>query len=174
MSMLKDETTILKGMMMQLNEEAAVLVTLQYHTERNEFSKVDRSKSKYRWFARIFKLEDLKKKIAWLLDDANRLNKFKWPNDPWPWYVSATYPENYKIASFLATKLKKMKSWEDGQKQLDGWQTGTKKRIADYNPTAKYATEGYQDESGNLVSLKDKDKLISLVGQNLIKLGNKP
>ena len=62
MSMLNDETTILKGIMMQLNEEAAVLVTLQYHTEKNEFSKVDRSKSKYRWFARIFKIEDLKKK----------------------------------------------------------------------------------------------------------------
>ena len=178
MPMLKDESTILKSVMLKLDNDIAMVVTYQYHTERNESndvgkSKIDRTKSKYRWMARVFKLSDLVKKINWLREDANRMSKFKWPNDPWPYYISAGYPENWKIADWLSTKLKKIKTWEDGQKHLAGWQSGTKTRIAGYNETAKYQINGYLDEAGNTVSLTDRDTLLKLVGKNLIKVVSK-
>ena len=170
MPMLKDEITVVKSMILSLDKDIAMLVTYQYHTEKNEFGKVDRSKSKYRWIARVFKTEDLVKKINWMREDANRLNKFRWPNDPWPWFTSAGYPEHWKIADWLATKLKKIKSWEDGQKFLAGWETQTKHRPAGFNPNAKYEIDGYLDENGKEVSLSDKKALLECVGQNLIKI----
>lgn len=171
--MLKDEITVVKSVMINLDEDTAMLVTYQYHTETNEYSKVDRSKSRYRYMARVFKIEDLVTKIKQMREDANRLSKFKWPNDPWPWYICAGYPENWKVADWLACKLKKIKSWEDGLKVLDGYKTGTKTRVAGFNDKAKYDIEGYVDENGNTVSLIDRDALLKLVGQNLIKVDKK-
>ena len=173
MSMLKNEISVLKSIMISLDDKTAMLVTRQYHTEPNEFGKVDRSKSRYRWMARVFKLENLIKKIQWMREDTNRLNKFKWPDDPWPWYICAGYPENWKVADWLMIKIKKMKSWEDGQKVLAGWENATKNRTARYNKTAAYAVDGYLDNSGKQVSLTDKKTLLECVGQNLIKVDEK-
>lgn len=170
MSMLNDEITVLKSMIIQLDQNISMLVTYQYHTETNESSKVDRSKSRYRYMARVFKTEDLVKKIAWLREDKNRMSKFKWPDDPWPWFISAGYPENWKVADWLATKLKKIKTWEDGQKALAGYKTGTKTKLAGYNEKAKYEIDEYLDNEGNKVSLTDKAALVKLVGKNLIKI----
>lgn len=173
MAMLKDEITVVKSMMVNLDADIAMLVTYQYHVEIDpsdpEGKKKDRSKSKYRYFARVFKIEDLHKKIFELKDDKNRLNKFRWPDDKWPWYVCAGYSDNWKVADWLTIKLKKMKSWEEGQKILAGWQSGTKTRIAGFNDNAKYEIDGYQDDAGNLVSLADRDALLKLVGKNLMK-----
>lgn len=170
MSMLNDEIAVLKSLMIKLNDDVAMIVSLQYHSERNEYSKVDHGKSRYRWLARVFKIDDMVKTIKVLKEDSNRLNKFKWPKDPWPYYTCAGYPENWKIAEWFAIKLKKMHSWEDGIKFLDGWQTKTKKRAGGYKESAKYETEGYLDEDGKLVSIKDKDALLKHIGQNLIKV----
>lgn len=172
MAMLPDEISLLKSVMVEVEPGTALLVTMQYHTEPNSLGKTDRSKSKYRWMARVFKIEDLKKKIDWLYEDANRLNRFKWPNDPWPYFICANDSENGRIADWLSVKLKKLRSWEDGQKILKGWETQTAKRAAGYNLAAKYETEDYLDESGNKVSLTDKDALLARVGQNLWKLHN--
>lgn len=173
MPMLKDEITVVKSLLIKLDLDHSMLVTYQYHTEPNDMGKVDRSKSKYRWMARVFKTDDLIKKINWMRLDENRLSKFKWPNDPWPWYVSSGYPEHWKIADWLATKLKKIKSWEDGQKFLQGWETKTKHRAEGFNKNAKYEIEGYLDEKGQTVSLVDKAALLKRVGQNLIKVKSK-
>ena len=173
MSMLKDEISVLKSVMISLDADTAVLVTYQYHTETNEFSKVDRSKSRYRYMARVFKTADLIKKIQEMREDVNRMSKAKWPDDPWPWYICTEYPENWRVADWLAVKLKKIKTWEDGQKVLAGFQTGTKKRIAGFNEKAKYEIEGYLDKDGNQVSLADKASLLARVGQNLIKVNKK-
>ena len=176
MSMLKDEVTVLKSVMMNLDSELKMLVTYQYHVEADPLDpagkKKDRSKSKYRYLARIFKTDDLINKINELREDSNRLSRFKWPDDPWPWYVCAGYSDNWKVADWLATKLKKVKSWEDGQKILSGWKSGTKTRLEGINEKAKYEIDGYQDDAGNLVSLTDLESLKKLVGKNLIKLMN--
>lgn len=169
LSMLNDEIAVLKSLMIKLTDDTAMLVAYQYHVEHDENSKVDRSKSKYRWIARVFKLEDLSNKIKWMFDDKNRLSKFKWPDDPLPYYTTCKYPENGTIAKWLATKLKKIKSWEDGQKILVGWKNKTKKHAEGYNDKAKYQIDGYLDEAGNSVSLTDKEALLKNVGKNLIK-----
>lgn len=170
MSMLNDEITVLKSVMMQVDKDISMIVVYQYHSEKDEYNKVIRDKSLYRYIARVFKTEDLVKKIQSMNEDANRLTKFKWPDDPSPWYTSAEYPENWKIASWLATKLKKIKSWEDGQQALKGYAKGTKTKPAGVYPEKAYAIDGYQDQAGNLVSLTDKQALLKLVGQNLIKI----
>lgn len=171
--MLKDEITVVKSLMMQVDKDIAMLVTYQYHTETNEFSKIDRSKSKYRWMARVFKTDDLVKKITSMREDANRLNKFRWPNDPWPWYICAGYPENWKVADWLLTKYKKIKTWDEGQKILAGWKSSTSKRQEGFNEKAKYEIDGYLDKDGKPVSLADKQAILDHLGDNLIKIDKK-
>ena len=173
MAMLKDEITVVKSVMINLDTDIAMLVTYQYHVELDPTDpagkKKDRSKSKYRYLARVFKTDDLVKKINELRDDKNRLNKFRWPDDKWSWYVCAGDSDNWKVADWLSVKFKKAKSWDDGQKILAGWQTGTKHRIAGFNENAKYEIDGYQDDAGNIVSLSDRAALLKLVGKNLMK-----
>lgn len=177
MAMLKDEITVVKSVMMNLDTDTAMLVTYQYHVEADPSDpagkKKDRSKSKYRYLARVFKTDDLVKKINELHDEKNRLNKFKWPDDTWPWYICAGYSDNWKVADWLATKLKNIKTWEEGQKILSGWQSGTKTRLAGINEKAKYEVDGYLDNDGNQVSLTDLDTLKKLVGKNLMKVDKK-
>lgn len=169
-AMLKDEIAILKAVMMQVDDNTAMLVTLQYHTEKNpDTGKLDRSKSYYRWLARVFKLDDLKAKIKWCMQDENALAKFKWPGDTSPWWICAANDSNNKtIGKWLNTKLKKLKTWNDGQLALKGWQSKTAKREAGYNEAAKYETEGYLTESGSTISLTDQKAILENVGKNLI------
>ena len=170
MSMLKDEIQNIKTLLISLDSSTAVLVAYQYHTETNEYSKVDREKSRYRYIARVVKLDDLASTIKDLSSDAKRLVKFKWPDDPWPWYTADKYPEGWKIASWLNTKLKKIRSWEDGQKILAGWKNKTAHKPEGFNASAKYEVDGYLDSDGNSVSLTDRDTLLKYVGKNLIKV----
>lgn len=172
--MLKDEAQIVKSLMIKLDDDHAMIVVRQYHTERNEYNKVIRANSSYRWLARIFKTKDLIDKIRWMKSDANRLTKFKWPDDPWAWYTAAKYPEHMHIADWLMVKYKKMKSWDEGQKYLAGWKNATKTNsTAGYNANAAYATEDYIAPDGSKVSLKDKTTLLKYVGKNLIKVDAK-
>ena len=171
MAMLKDESQLLKSLMVRVDDNTILLVTEQYHTERNDLGKVDRSKSKYRWLARVFSNDSLRNLISELYDDANRLNRFRWPKDPDPWYICGDNSStNGVIASWLSIKLKKIMTWEDGMKKLDGWETKTALREAGYNLSAAYDTEDYTDENGQLVSLKDKDALLKRVDQTLYKV----
>ncbi len=167
MSMMKsDEMQIVKCVSMKVSDDIALLATLQYHTEKNDQGKVDRSKSTYRWLARIEKIEDIKKRIADMKSDANRLSSWTWPDDPtWNGKIFTKDSTNYVGASWLETKLKKLVSWEDGQKQLNGF----KRCLNEVKPSAKYETEGYQDPDGNEVSLTDREALLKLVGKNVWK-----
>jgi len=170
MAMLKDEIQLLKSIMIRLDQNHVLLVTDWYHTEKNDMGKTDRSKSKYRWLARVFTDDELKKMISTMYDDANRMNRCRWPNDPDPWYLCVGNDStNGVVANWLAIKYKKVKTWEDGLKLLHGWETKTKNRDAGYNLAASYDIVDYLDESGNKVSLEDKDTLLKLVGQNLYK-----
>ena len=151
--MLKDEIAVVKSVMMSLDTDTTLLVTYQYHVELDPTDpagkKKDRSKSKYRYLARVFKTEDLRKKIIELRDDKNRLNKFRWPDDKWPWYICAKYSDNSTVSDWLMTKFRKIKSWEDGQKILAGWQNGTKTRIAGFclSSRSRCAAQACRQES---------------------------
>lgn len=169
MAMLKDEIAILKSVMISIDDETAVLATLQYHTEENPATgKLDRSKSQYRWLARVFKLEDLKAKIKWCMQDENALAKFKWPDDKSAWWICAANDSNNKtIGKWLATKLKKIKKWDEGIDILNGWQSKTASREGRYNAAAKYEISGYTTDAGEVVSLDDKAALLKNIGKNL-------
>lgn len=169
--MLIDEMTVLKGVMVQISPEAAVLVTLQYHSEPGENGKKYNSKkSSKRWIARIDTLENFKKMVKDLSADSARLNPNSWPDDPAKYRINfGNDSSNGKFADILETKIKKLKSWTDGMNIFDGWQTKTPKRQAGYNLNAKYDTEGWQDKEGKKFSLKDKDELLKRVGQTIWK-----
>lgn len=169
MAMLKDEVSILKAQCIQVDDSTAVIVTQQYHTEPNEQGKTDRQKSKYRWIGMVAKIADIKKLIADLSSDANRLKKWRWPNDPDPWYIcSSNESAGYAIAKFFENKLKKMRSWEEGQQFLRGWETQTKNRDGAYNSGAVYPTD-FKTVDGVPVDLTDKDSILKQVGKTIYR-----
>ena len=169
MAMLKDEITLLKSASVQIDGDHMLLATYQYHSESGKNGKTDRSKTFYRWLAHVFKIEDLQKWIDELLSDEHRLEKFSWPNDKLKLHLCTSDSTNAAVGEWLDTKLRRCKTWDEGQKQLQGWQTPTARREGKFNPSAKYEIEGYTAENGDTVSLSDRDALLAHVGQNLYK-----
>lgn len=168
-----DEMQILKGQLVEVSPEVVLLATYQYHTEKKDDIdgvKTDRTKSRYRWIARVFKKEDYEAEVRRLMSDECRLGRFKWWDDPtWDGYVMSNDSDNLSIARFMGVKLKKLRPWEIGMKIFDGWSNATKTRPEGYNKNARYETEGYTTPTGEVVSLTDKDKLLALVGCTLAK-----
>ena len=171
MELKSDEMGILKGLAIKLDDTTALIVTMQYHTEKNERGKTDRSKSRYRWLARVQQIETINEAIKNMKSDANRLNPWKWPNDPsWDGQIVYTDSGNLAGANWLRMKMKKLVDWDLGQKMLNGWKRTLEAKGEDpYNLKAKYDIEGYQAEDGTIVNLDDKEALLKLVGQNLVK-----
>lgn len=168
--MLRDEVQLLKGFLMEVDDDTVALVTEQYHTESNPSTgKVDRSKSFYHWVARSWKKADYDKLINWYMDDARRLQRGHWPDDKRSFYLAiGNGSENWRIGDFLRTKLKKVLSWENGQKIMNGWKSKTAKRDEGYYPTAKYVVDGYDNGTGTALSLADKETFLKNIGCNLI------
>lgn len=170
MAMLKDEVSICKAVCMKIDEDTGLLATLQYHTERNDQGKIDHEKSKYRWIARVFKMADMKAEIINLKSDENALKKYRWPDDPDPWFICVNNGNDGRCAAkFYMTKMNKIKSWEDGQEVLKGFVTKTAKREEGYNTNAAYATDAYTATNGDTLDLTDKAALLAHVGQTLYR-----
>lgn len=164
--MKPDEMGLLKGLAIKLADDVALLVTLQYTADRKDTGKTVRGTSRYRYLCRVTKVSDLNDQIREMKLDQNQLNRWKWPDDPsWDGYIFRKHSTSSEIADFLRMKVKKMVDWDLGMKILDGFV----KCKNEFNPTSKYETEGYLDPDGNVVSLKDKDALLKLVGKNIVK-----
>lgn len=168
--MLEDETAIIKSVMIKLDDEHVMLVSQSYHVERDNNNKVKGEKSKYRWMTRVFTFDSLNKLINEWYDDANALNKCRFPGDPDPWYFgTGKDATNKTMANWLNTKLKKIMTWEDGQKFMAGYKKETASREACFLPNAAYQVNDYADANGNLVSITDKETLLKYVDQTLYK-----
>lgn len=170
-NMLKDEIQVIKAVSMEVDPNTVLIVTLQYHTEAKaeDASKVDRSKSFYRWGALVMDKEHIASEIQTRMLDKNRLERGKWPNDKIPYYLCIDNDsKNSTIANWLNLKLKKTVSWEIGQKILNGWKKKTASRPEGYVPNAKYRIDGYVCEDGFVVSLDNKEELMKHVNQSLI------
>ena len=170
--MNNDIMSILKAGTIKIDDETVMIVSEQYHVEAgSNGKKYESSKSVYRFVARVEKLEDIKARIAWCLDEKNRLAKATWPNDDFPWNIAVgTDSSNYGLGNWLFTKIRptKMMDWETGQKFLKGWKKQTANTPEHVNPKAAYQIENYKSESGDLVSLDNKEALLKHIGQNLV------
>ena len=171
--MLKDEMEILKGVAIKVDDNHTMIVTMQYHTEKTDDGHRNSKKSMYRYFTKVFTNDQWQKKLDDMFKDENRLKKYKIPNDTSGYYLVCNKDStNYNVASWFETKLKKTKSWEDGQKILRGFKNKTANHDEFYNPKAVYEVSGYTAENGDIVDITDSDNLIKHVGQNLIKYVN--
>lgn len=168
--MLKDEIQVIKAVLMEVDNDTVALVTEQYHTEEDPSTgKTDRSKSMYRWVARSWKKDDYNNMVRHLLDDSRRLERGHWPDDSLDYFLCVgNGSENSRIASFFGQKMKKLRTWEYGQKVLQGWQNKTAKRDEGYNPGSKYVVDGYAAPDGTVYSITDKDTFLKNIGVNLI------
>ena len=167
----KDEIQVLKAQAIKIDDAHMLLVTLQQHAEDNEFGKIDRSKSMYRWFARVLAIDAMKEHIKILNDPAHCMEKYVWPDDKSGYYFCAANSIQCKtIAHWYELKLSKMLDWEIGQKVLKGWHRKTKMSEEGYNPNAAYEIDGYVADNGDVVSLSDREALLAHVGQNLQKI----
>lgn len=163
--MKPDEMQILKAVGIKLSDDAILIATAQYHTEKNpDTGKNDRTKSRYRWLARVCDVHKLHATVQEMLSDAHRLEEWKWPSDPsWPGKIYTRDSTKYYGGKWLAVRLKKAVEWEDGMRVFDGdrYLTG------DINRGATYETEGYKADNGDIVSLRDREALLKHIGQNL-------
>lgn len=175
--MKKDEATMLKSLMVELDDNNVLLVTHQYHTEpRESDGKPDREKSRYIWISRVMAKDDVKKLAAWCWADENRLGRWKWPSldKAWPFYICTTGDDCKAAGSWLLTKLNKIVSWKDGIKQIYGWKKETKGHpVGEYSKKAMYVHEGYTADNGDVVDLTDREALLKHIGQNLVHAGVK-
>lgn len=172
MELKSDEMGILKGTAVKLDDNTILLVTMQYHTERDpQTGKVDRSKSRYRWLARVDTTANFQTMAAEMKQDANRLNPWRWPDDP-SWTGSIVYTDSGNLigSRWYTMKLKKAVDWDTGLKIFNGFKPALEAKGQDpYNAKAKYDVDGYTLPDGTTISLTDKEALLAHVGQNLVK-----
>ena len=176
--MKKDEATLLKSLMVELDDKTVLLVTHQYHTEpRESDGKPDRDKSRYIWISRVMTKDEVQRIAKWCWEDEHRLNKWKWPGaeNAWPFYLLAGNGDDCRsISGWLLTKLKKIVSWKDGVKQIYGWKKETKSHpVGEYCKKAMYVYDSYKADNGDIIDIDDKESLLKHVGQNLIRPGVK-
>lgn len=189
--MKKDEMEILRALSVKLDEKHMLILTYQYHTEVDEMAppnpegkqKKDRSKSAYRMIGRVEKISDIEKRSFALHSDSERMNPWKWPDDP-TWDGRILYMNdstNEGRSNWLRLKLRKAVPWEVGLRLMAGFKKdpkvakalgkkGTPETVyVKFSQSAVYETEGYSCSDGSVVSLLDRDALISKCGQNLWK-----
>jgi len=167
--MLADEIQVIKAVSMEVDSDTVLIATLQYHTEvRDDTGKLDRSKSFYRWAARAMKKNDVKDEIKARMADDKRLERGKWLDETLPFYLCiGNDSRNAAIANWLNLKLKKIVTWDAGQKILQGWKKKTAKTAEGFYPNAAYRIDGYTAANGDIVDLNDKDAILKHINQNL-------
>lgn len=162
-----NEVSLMKGVCCKLNDDTCLTLVFFAHTESHA-----RNKSEYFYGGRIDKISDLENEANTMLLDENRVKPWSFPG--LTKYSSIVYDNNdtnAKGAAWYKNKLKKIVSWDDFLKIVNGYKA-TKKT---YNDNAKYVVTDYVSTNG--VTLDDitidKSKLIALVGQQIFHFNNK-
>ena len=166
--MLKDEMCVLKTMIVSIDDENALLVSMQYHSECDGHIDSSLSESCRRWFAVAAKKSQFKawSKELWEAGD----ERAKMPLDKSKWFVCfGSQNAASCLSDHLDVKLKKMLSWEDGMKKLSGWEKKTSRHPARMNPRAAWEDSGYIAPDGEEVCLRDRDSLLKHLMQPLVK-----
>ena len=183
--MKQDEMEIIRAVSVDLGDGLTFMLSYQYHTEIDPATgRNDRSKSRYRMIGRVDTKENFDKLYLETRSDANRVNPWKWPDDP-SWDGRILYMHDSTNAGFsnwLRLKAMKALPWEAYARVVTGWKKDPKKAAEDrrrkvkmpveevysaYTPSAVYETEGYSCTDGSTVSILDRDALKSKAGQTL-------
>lgn len=152
----------MKGVCCKLNDEVCLTLGFFAHTEKQA-----RDKSEYIYFGRIDKIADLEAEANDMTAGENAIKTWSWPN--LEKYTSVVYNNDGTQRSggnWYKNKLKKIVSFEQFVKILDGWKESKKT----YNDNAKYDSIDYVASDGTKIAdLKTcKDELIKLVGKTII------
>lgn len=186
--MKQNEFEILRAVSAYLDEDTVFVMSYQYHTEKDpddpEGRRNDRSKSRYRMIGFVDKVANVKAKIEELKKDANRLEDWKWTDDPsWDGNILYMYgANNASKANWLRLKLKKAISWENALRVFQGYkkdirktdpETGRRnKTFGQYIvmcPNAIYPTDGYSCTDGSTVDITDVETLKTKIGQTICR-----
>lgn len=181
MAMMQDEMEILWAASTKLDEDTLFVLTYQYHTEKDPDDprgrKTIKDRSRYRMLGRIERLPDLEAKMADLRRDENRLSPWKWPGDP-GWGGRILYSNdstNSGRSNWIRLKINKALPWDDFLHLCRGFKKDTDKSSPTYrrfvvpSPSAARDMKGYSCSDGSVVDVDDREALLKLVGQNVVK-----
>lgn len=156
-----NEISLMKGVCCKLNDEVCLTLGFFAHTEKQA-----RDKAEYFYFGRVDKIADLEAESNNMTSGDNAIKTWSWPN--MEKYNAVVYDNNNTQragGNWYKNKLKKIVSYEQFVKILDGWKESKKA----YNTNAKYVSTDYTVSDGTkIVDLKTaKDDLIKLVGKTI-------
>jgi hypothetical protein len=181
---------IIRAISVDLGENLVFYLSYQYHTEKDpqdpEGQRNDKSKSRYRMLGRVDTVENIEKAIQELHADQNRVNPWKWPDDP-SWDGKILYMKdstNEGHSNWLRLKLRKKIGPAEAARVFAGYKKDTKaaaeakKRGVKPRPeelysvfvkNAVYETEGYTCTDGTVLDITDFEALKAKKGQNVWK-----
>lgn len=188
--MHRDEMEIIRALSVKLDENLVFCVTYQYHTEKDGFDpegkRNDKSKSRYRMIGRVDTVENLENAVREAHMDQNRVNPWKWPDDP-TWDGKILYMKdstNEGRSNWIRLKIKKAVTPEEALRIFAGYKKdvkavneakrkGRKLRPEEaygvFVKNAVYETEGYTCSDGSTVDITDFETLKTKKGQNVWK-----
>lgn len=188
--MHRDEMEIIRAISVDLGENLVFCLAYQYHTEKDpgdpEGKRNDKSKSRYRMIGRVDTVQEIERKIQELHADANRVNPWKWPDDP-TWDGRILYMKdstNEGQSNWLRLKLRKTVTPAEAARIFAGFKKDVKaaaeakKKGVKLRPeeaysvfvkNAVYETEGYTCSDGTVLDITDFEALKAKKGQNVWK-----
>lgn len=183
--MKEDEMEIIRAVSVDLGDGLMFVLSYQYHTELNPATgRNDRTKSRYRMIGRVDTKENFDRLYLETRRDENRLNPWKWPDDP-SWNGSILYMNDATNAGFsnwIRLKIMKCVDWATYERLVHGYKKDVKKFAkakkdgrkltveeiySDYSVSAVYEADGYTCTDGSVVSILDRETLKTKAGQNV-------
>lgn len=164
-----DEMALLKATSIKLNNDVVALVTYQYHTEKNEFGKVDHSKSKYRYMVVIDTIANFKALAQKLTSDEYALGRFQWPGDFEKWFFYYGHGRAEEVGNWLSKQIRKANSWDKAQKILEGWTFTASNKDGKFFPNSKYLTDNYVNSLGEAISITNHEEMLKHIGETFIR-----
>ena len=170
-TMKKDEMSILKSIMIRLDENdtdpVLMLVAHRYHTERGDNGKIDKAKSEYQFIMKAMKQSDWQKVID-LAHGQTMLEQFTWENDKWHLFVNKD-STNYAVGRWIYNKSQKQVDWDTGLKCLGGWKKATAKKVENVSIKDAYLTDEYVTPSGEKISITNKEAVLKHLNELCIR-----
>lgn len=184
--MKSNEMEILKSFCVRLSDSLVMLLTYQYHSEKNSSDEYylsnaifNKEKSRYRFIGRIADEKTLRNEAAEMMTDENRLNGWVWPNDS-EWkdgrILYSGDSSNYRGSLWIMKRLKNPIAWDDWLLIVSGMKKDTNRKSKTYGKYVKKPVNivpmdvgGYITDTGDIIDLTDLETLKTLSGKTFWK-----